>query len=146
MKRGRTGCLSIVVAFIVLVVIIAAVAGNKKNSGPTSSPALVTTGTGTAAGTSSTDSPPAQPQTFKGVGTENIGTIDVSVQSTLHWSCSSCANDNFIVSNSFNDSGTIDVNSDGPTSGQTVVDAGTYHDVSINTEGEAWTITIDPGT
>ncbi len=84
-------------------------------------------------------------QTFHGDGSENIGTVNVASQSTLHWSCPSCANDNFAVTNSANDSGLIDVNALGPTSGQTVVDAGTYHDVSINTEGGVWTITITPG-
>lgn len=50
------------------------------------------------------------------------------------------------VFNSANDSGLIGVNGLDQTSGQTVLDAGTYTDVTINTEGQGWTITIDPGT
>jgi hypothetical protein len=33
----------------------------------------------------------------------------------------------------------------GSTSGKTVLDAGDYHSVQINTEGQDWSLTITPG-
>jgi hypothetical protein len=88
---------------------------------------------------------PHPTSSFSGNGGENIGTINVSQPSELEWSCPSCAGDNFAISNSANDANQIDVNALGPTSGQTYVDPGSYHDVEINTEGGAWTINIVPG-
>ncbi len=87
----------------------------------------------------------AKPQTFSGAGSENIGTITVPGSSTLTWSCPTCASGNFIINNGVNDSAQIGVNSLDQASGKTVIDAGTYTDVSINTEGQSWTITITPG-
>lgn len=126
-----------------LIIIAAAASSPSSNSGKTgttSSPALVTghhhgkrKGHGRA-------------QTFRGNGSQNIGTINVPTQSTLHWSCRSCGHLNFVIDNSPSDGMLINVNALGPTRGQTVVDAGTYHDVAINTEGQAWTIKISPGT
>jgi hypothetical protein len=86
---------------------------------------------------------PTTPLTLSGNGSENLGPINVTQPSTLHWSCSSCSNDNFIITNSPNDAHQIDVNALDATSGQTYVDPGTYNDVSVNTEGGDWTITID---
>jgi hypothetical protein len=88
--------------------------------------------------------PAAKPQTFSGVGTENLGTITVPVDSTLRWSCPSCGNANFQIFN--NDPGSaIAVNGLDQTSGQTVVTAASYHAVTINTEGASWALTITPG-
>jgi hypothetical protein len=84
-------------------------------------------------------------QHFSGTGTQNIGTVNVSQQSTLRWSCPSCASSNFQIFNSANDGSPIPVNGLNQTGGQTVIDAGAYHDVTVNTEGQGWTITINPG-
>jgi hypothetical protein len=79
-----------------------------------------------------------------GQGAENLGTITVPAHTVLEWSCSTSATDNgnVIVGNNPSDPKQIDVNALGQASGQTVVDAGTYHDVTINTEGDAWTLTF----
>jgi len=133
------------IAALVIIIIIAAAAGSSGSGskGPTNSPALVTTG-GSGTSAPAHKAATGKPQTFRGNGSENLGTIDVPTQSTLRWRCQSCANSNFVITNSFNDPGTIDVNALGPTSGKTAMDAGTYHDVSVNTEGRGWTITIAP--
>jgi hypothetical protein len=87
---------------------------------------------------------PAKPQRFAGVGTENLGTITVPVDSTLQWSCPSCSSDNYQIVNS--DAGSnIAVNGLDQTSGTTVITAGIYHSVTINTEGQNWAFTITPG-
>jgi hypothetical protein len=82
--------------------------------------------------------------TLTGVGTENMGTVRVPTQSLLKWSCASCGGANFQINNSPSDGSTVDVNGLNQTSGQTVLDAGTYHDFEINTEGPNWTVTIGP--
>jgi hypothetical protein len=88
--------------------------------------------------------PAPKPQTFRGVGTENLGTITASVDSTLRWSCPSCGSANFQILTS--DVGKdIAVNGLDQTSGQTVVTAGSYHGVTINTEGGSWALRIAPG-
>lgn len=84
-------------------------------------------------------------QTFSGTSAQNIGTIHVAKASELHWSCPSCGGANFQINNSGADSSTIVVNALDQTSGQTYLDPGVYHDVTINTEGSDWTITINPG-
>jgi hypothetical protein len=101
----------------------------------------------TAAPTKPKPAPVVKPQTFSGVGSENIGTITVPVASTLKWSCPTCASGagNFIIDNSATNASQIDVNALRQTSGKTVVNAGTYTDVSIETEGGSWTITVSPG-
>lgn len=83
-------------------------------------------------------------KTYTGTGGENIGTINVTVESTLHWECPPCGSDNFSITNNPNDENTIFVNTLNRTSGETHVDEGTYHDVQVNTEGESWTIRIAP--
>lgn len=83
-------------------------------------------------------------KTFTGTGGENLGTVNVTTESTLHWECPPCGSDNFAVTNSPNDSNQMFVNTINRTSGETHVDEGTYHDVSVNTEGEEWTIKITP--
>jgi hypothetical protein len=145
------GCLTAIGAVVVVFVVIGVIAGVSKNggSGTTSSPALVTETESTeATATTETAEPPARPQTFKGSGIENLGTIAVSVPSTLEWSCSSC--DVFsaaAISTSGTDS--ISVSAPGRTSGVTAVEPGTYKSVEVianETEaGSGWTIKITPG-
>jgi hypothetical protein len=95
---------------------------------------------------SSTPAPsaPAGGQTFHGTDTENIGTIHVPVDSTLTWSDSGAASDNFIINNSYDDGSQIGVNSLDQTSGKTVISAGDYHGVQVMGAGD-WTFTITPG-
>lgn len=129
MRKGARGRLTFIGGVVVLLValgIVIAVASNK----PTSA---------------SSSAAPAKSQTFTGQGSRDIGKVSVPVQSTLHWSCPSCANDNFAITNSTTDAYLIHVDALGPTSGQAIIDAGTYHNVEIDTEGGAWTITVDPG-
>lgn len=82
-------------------------------------------------------------KTYSGSGGENIGTIHLSTESTLHWECA-CSGDNFQIFNSAGDENNITVNALNQTSGETHLDEGTYHDVVVNTEGESWTIHITP--
>jgi hypothetical protein len=82
-------------------------------------------------------------KTITDSSTENVGTINVEVESTLHWSCPGCAQSNFIINNSNSDSHQITVNALNETSGETVVDEGVYHDFEIEATGE-WTIKIMP--
>ena len=83
-------------------------------------------------------------KTYTGGGAENIGTINVPVESILHWECPPCGSDNFIIGNHPNDSKTITVNQLNATSGETHIEEGAYHAVTVNTEGESWTIRITP--
>jgi hypothetical protein len=92
----------------------------------------------------STVTPPAGPQSFNGADTQNLGTIRVASQSLLKWSCAGCSTTTFTISNSSNDASTISVNSRAAASGQTVVDAGTYTDVTVMGTGP-WSFTITPG-
>lgn len=147
-EEGRTW-VGVLVGLVVLIIVIAAAAGSssKTGTGTTNSPALVTTPTTTHSTASKpAPAPAAKPQTFTGTGTENLGTINVPVQSTLHWSCPSCGSANFVISNNINDNNQLTVNDLNVTSGKTAVDAGTYSDVQVLTEGQAWTITISPGS
>lgn len=147
MKRGIRGCFTLIGAAVVLIVaiiVIVSIAGSHSNSGKTSSPALDTNSSATSSG--SPAAPEAKTQTFKGTGTENIGTIHLAVQSTLHWSCPSCSQDNFIVNAANSDLNQIDVNGLNQTHGVTVVDAGTYKDVTVDTEGAHWVLRFVPGT
>jgi hypothetical protein len=136
---------------VIVGVIATAVNKSSSNSGTTSSPALVTSSTSTPAASApatTQEAPPPEPQTFKGSGTENLGTISVHVASTLHWSCSSC---NVFSAAAISTSGTesISVDAPGRTSGVTAVEPGTYHSVEVianETEaGSGWTITVTPG-
>jgi hypothetical protein len=94
--------------------------------------------------TSSTATTPAGPQSFNGADTQNLGTIRVASQSLLKWSCAGCSTTTFAISNNSNDASTISVNSRAAASGQTVVDAGTYTDVTVTGSGP-WSLTITPG-
>lgn len=139
------GCLTVIGAIVVIVVVIViATSGSSNKVGKTNSPALVTH-SGSGGHHKAAPKVAAKPQTFRGDGTQNIGTIAVPVDSVLHWSCPSCGSSNFIVQNS---DITTDINVNGlnQKSGKTVVDAGTYHNVTINTEGSQWTIRIVPGS
>lgn len=153
MKAGK-GCLTVIGGFVVLVVIIAVIASAGSNSSSTSSTSGLADAqsqtTTTHAHKAHKPKPLPKPQHFSGSSDENIGTIHVSVPSTLTWSCPSCANwagsgANFVIGNSFDDANTIDVNELGKSSGKTMLDPGTYTDVEVTTEGEGWTITITPG-
>jgi hypothetical protein len=93
---------------------------------------------------SSTATTPAGPQSFNGADTQNLGTIRVASQSLLKWSCAGCSTTTFAISNNANDASTIRVNSRAAASGQTVVDAGTYTDVTVMGTGP-WSFTITPG-
>jgi len=93
---------------------------------------------------SSTATTPAGPQSFNGADTQNLGTIRVASQSLLKWSCAGCSTTTFAISNNSNDASTISVNSRAAASGQTVVDAGTYTDVTVTGSGP-WSLTITPG-
>jgi hypothetical protein len=86
----------------------------------------------------------AGPQSFNGADTQNLGTIRVASQSLLKWSCAGCSATTFVISNNSNDASTISVNSRAAASGQTVVDAGTYTDVTVMGSGP-WSFTITPG-
>ena len=92
----------------------------------------------------STATSPAGPQSFNGADTQNLGTIRVASQSLLKWSCAGCSATTFVISNNSNDASTISVNSRAAASGQTVVDAGTYTDVTAMGSGP-WSFTITPG-
>jgi hypothetical protein len=83
-------------------------------------------------------------QNFTGADTQNLGTIHVPSQSLLRWSCAGCANATFVLSNNSRDAATIQVNSRNAVSGQTVIDAGTYTDVTGQGSGP-WSFTITPG-
>jgi hypothetical protein len=93
---------------------------------------------------SSTPTTLAGPQSFNGADTQNLGTIRVAGQSLLKWSCAGCSTTTFAISNNSNDASTIRVNSQAAASGQTVVDAGTYTDVTVMGSGP-WSFTITPG-
>jgi len=69
--------------------------------------------------------------TLTGQGTENMGTVNVPSQSLLRWSCPRCSDDNFVTNNNPDDANTVDVNALNQTSGETIIDAETYHDFDV---------------
>jgi hypothetical protein len=93
---------------------------------------------------SSTTTAPAGPQSFNGSGTQNLGTIRVANQSVLKWSCAGCSTATFAIKNNSNDGSAIQVNSTNAANGQTVVDAGTYTDVTVTGSGP-WAFTVTSG-
>jgi hypothetical protein len=99
--------------------------------------------------TSSAASAPApKPQTFHGNGVENLGTVTVSVPSTLRWSCPECSI--FSITASSEGSAVIALDSQKHTAGITAVEPATYHSVSVQAYSEGgvageWTVTITPG-
>jgi hypothetical protein len=122
----------------VVLVIVGALASKSTNTGPTSSPALVTEST-------STPAEPAAPQTFRGNGTANLGTINVPTASTLTWTCPGCS---VFGVDAIATSGTasIGVASQNHSDGVTAVEPGTYKSVSVIADeegsGRGWTITV----
>jgi hypothetical protein len=91
------------------------------------------------------DSAPSGGQVLHGTGSQGLGTVHVATDSTLTWDRGSCGSGNFIVNNDRNDDSMIDVNALDQTSGKTFIAAGVYHQVEINTEGGARTMTMTPG-
>lgn len=141
MKQGK-GCLQVIGGLVVLLVIIGVIAAaTSKHSSSNGTSISLPANTTTQSVSASTP----EPGPFSGQGDENLGTVRVPDNTVLNWSCPSCAGsngDNFIVDNSPGDGALIDVNSLDQGSGQTVVDGGVYHDVSVTTEGSAWTLTF----
>jgi hypothetical protein len=86
-------------------------------------------------------------KTFTGNGSENLGTINVTTASTLHWSCPGCTVFGINAATS-GYTATIGVDSSNHSEGVTAVEPGTYHSVDvISDEGESasgWTIHITP--
>jgi hypothetical protein len=141
------------VGLIIVIGVIAAIAGSKGSTptGPTNSPQLVTSTEAKTQETTSTPTetkeapPPERPQTFRGAGTENLGTITVTSPSTLEWTCRGCLV--FGVNGATSDyAGTIGIASSNRSSGVTAVEPGTYKSVNvIADEGESnagWSISI----
>jgi hypothetical protein len=131
------------------VVVVAAIASHIITSaGTTSSAAHVTTSTAAETTSSPGAATPQKPQTFKGSGSENIGTISVSVPSTLRWSCATC-NVFGVGALSTHATHTITVDAQGRTGGVTAVEPGTYHSVSVSANevkaGKGWTIRVTAG-
>jgi hypothetical protein len=85
--------------------------------------------------------PPPGPDaglSYSGSGSLNLGPIAVPVNSYLIWACSDCHV--FDVESS---SLGIFLSTDGQSSGQTYVDAGTYSNVEVFSDG-SWDITFSP--
>jgi|GEM_PF-4043036 len=112
--------------------------------GKTITRTVTATQTETATVTASSTAAPAGTQSFSGANTQNLGTIQVSGQSLLRWSCAGCGGSTFTITNGSSDPGTIGVNAKSSTSGETAVAAGTYTDVTATGSGP-WTFTIAPG-
>ena len=95
------------------------------------------TQTATAQGTATAAVPASSGSvSYSGNGGENLGTINVSSSSTLHWT-----NDGAVIEIK-DDSNGIAVNSE-DNNGTTAVEPGTYKNVFVNATGN-WTITIQP--
>jgi hypothetical protein len=82
----------------------------------------------------------AKPQFYAGVGSKNLGTIVVPVDSTLTWSQKGSTN--FILGNDFNDDNQLNVNAIGHGPDTSQVAAGTYHKVDVI--GDNWQMKIVP--
>jgi hypothetical protein len=81
---------------------------------------------------------------YSGDGEKNVGTVNVSQDSTLHWTCSGDCSI-FTINNDPGDANSISLSSAGSaTSGNTSISAGAYHNVTVLTTG-TWTFTISPG-
>lgn len=102
----------------------------------------VTHTTTVAAAPSTSTTPTASgTQTFTGTNATNVGTVSVPTQSQLRWSCAGCGSTGFTITNNPHDASSIPVNSQGATSGQAVVAAGTYTNVMVQGTGP-WSVTI----
>jgi hypothetical protein len=139
--------ISSIAAFIVLAGIVGSAAGGASHSGATASPALVTASTQQAAAVTTATKPqaPAAPQTFTGNGSENLGTINVPTDSTLTWSEPGGNQTGFAVSSDLTDNANMISFDQHGLSGKDAVSAGTYHNVSVDADGN-FTITITPGS
>jgi hypothetical protein len=96
--------------------------------------------------TASTSAPPKPPKhlpaplIYTGSGTRSVGDIKIHYASYLDWKCAgTCAP--FQINNSLTDAAAINVDAGGPGSGTVVVQPGTYHKVTVTTDGD-WTLTV----
>jgi hypothetical protein len=81
---------------------------------------------------------------YHGDGQQQVGTINVAQDSTLHWACDGNC-EIFGIANDPNDSNSISLtSSNGAHSGQTNISAGVYHKVQVITAG-TWAFKITPG-
>ncbi len=95
------------------------------------------TQTATAQGAATAEVPASSGSvSYSGNGGEDLGTINVSSSSTLHWT-----NDGAVIEIKDDSSG-IAVDSE-DSNGTTAVEPGTYKNVFVNATGN-WTITIEP--
>jgi|GEM_PF-4640030 len=78
-------------------------------------------------------------KTYTGSGSGRLGTLTVSRQSMIHWRSSG----GFSIKNSAEDEHSLAFSSSA-SSGESPVEPGTYHQVSVTAPGE-WTMTITPG-
>jgi hypothetical protein len=67
------------------------------------------------------DSAPSGGQVLRGTGSQGLGTVHVTTDSTLTWDCGSRGGGNFIVNNDWNDDSMIGVNALDQTSGKTFI-------------------------
>jgi hypothetical protein len=82
---------------------------------------------------------------YSGDGEKSVGTISVSTDSTLHWTCRGDCTVFGITSDADDNLDSISVDSaNNATSGDTAVSAGTYHNVDVISTG-SWSFTISPG-
>jgi hypothetical protein len=86
--------------------------------------------------------PTAFPQIFHGNGQQNLGTINVSADTTISWNCPSCGDTNFIINNAKSDPNEIVTNGLDQTQGVDPLPAGVYHTVVVDTTGGPWTVAI----
>lgn len=114
--------------------VVKTVTSTSSSVGPTSTAATATT---TASSASTT---PAQ--TYTGTGQKLLGTINVSTDTTVSWSCPGCGNTNFIINNAASDSQKIPTNGLNQTSGVDPLPAGAYHTVVVDTTSGPWSVTI----
>lgn len=136
--------IALIIVSVLVIGGIASAASSHKSTGPTSSPALVTTtdtGSSATTPTTTTSKAPAAPQTFRGNGSENLGTINVPTDSTLTWSEPGGNQTGFAVSSDPTDNLDIINFDQHGTSGKDAVSAGTYKNVSVDADG-SFTITV----
>jgi hypothetical protein len=77
---------------------------------------------------------------YQGTGAKTLGTINVSRDSTLRWTCEGACN-RFSVFSSPEDENHISLSTGGH-SGSASLPAGTYHEVRVTTGG-TWTLKIE---
>jgi hypothetical protein len=96
-------------------------------------------GSGSSSGSETSSGGGAGGRTYTGSGNSRVGTITVSRESTIHWR----SGGGFSIKNSPEDERSLAFNS-GASSGESPVEPGTYHQVTVNAPGQ-WTMTISPG-